>query len=218
MNHTRLVVLSAAALWVVGSSADAQLSVQQPVVGVTSVNTTVSVSDSGGAYLGGVGQAAWGERLVGPFRPGFVAGSTHSHSGMSAHVWIHDPAEMDHRLLRGAYRPAPPLADPRAENAWQQLVRSAAERANHPPVTAPARRAVTLERPPDEDRRAQELARSEAARQHQLGRQAEERGRAGLARLHYRAAERLGSAVARERLAALNSPQALAPSVARSAD
>lgn len=214
MSHTRLLPLSAAALCVIGSSADAQFAVQQPVVGFTGVNTTVSVPDSGGAYLGGLGHSAYGERLVGPFRPGFVAGATHAHSGMSAHVWIHDPAEMDHRLLRGAQPPAPPLADRHAENVWQQLVRRAAEREQRPAVIARPERPVAAKRRADADRLAQETARSEAARQYQLGVQAQERGRGGLARLHYRAAERLGSIAARERLAALHSPQALAPSVA----
>ena len=218
MSHTRLLPLSAAALCVIGSSANAQFAVQQPVVGFTGVNTTVSVPDSGGAYLGGLGHSAYGERLVGPFRPGFVAGATHTDSAMSARVWIHDPAEMDHRLLRGAQPPARSLGDPRAENAWQQLVRSAAEREQRSAMIARRERPVAATPRADADRLAQAMDRSEAARQHQLGLQAEDRGRAGLARLHYRAAERLGSTAARERLAALGAPQVPAPSFARSAD
>ena len=218
MSHTRLLSLSAAALCVIGSAANAQFAVQQPVVGFTGVNTTVSVPDSGGAYLGGLGHSAYGERLVGPFRPGFAAGTTHTDSAMSARVWVHDPAEMDHRLLRAAQPPARPLADPHAENAWRQLVRGAAERERRPAVAASPQRPVVGSPPADEDRLAHSKARSEAARQYQLGVRAEERGRGGLARLHYRAAERLGSTSARERLAVLNAAHEPASSIARSAD
>ena len=212
MKCIRPLVLSASILSVLGGSADAQFTVQQPVVGFTSVNTTVSVPDSGGAYLGGVGQFADGERLVGPFRPGSVGGSMHAHSGMSAHVWIHDPAEMDRRLLLGARTPAPPLADPYAENARRQLVRGSAD-ASKWQAAAPR-----PNRPAAQDRRVRESALAEGARHYQLGRRAEERGQPGVARLHYRAAERHGSIAARERLAALDTPAAIAPSVARSTD
>lgn len=212
MQRAPIVSISAVLL-LIGGSAEAQFTVQQPVYGVTSVNTTVSVPDSGGAYLGGVGQSAAGGPLVSPFRPGFVGGATHTHSGISAHVWIHDPLAADHRLLRGAVASETALSNPRAEHAWQQLLRSRSEVA----TTTTAARAQRTSRP-SEDRRAIAKAAAEAARQYELGRAAEERGRPGVARLHYRAAERQGSSAARERLAALDAGQLAVPTIARSPD
>ena len=84
--------------------ADAQqITVQQPVVEVNSVATTVSVPDRGQIYLGGVKRAAYGrtEAGFGPFLKNVGRGYDLSHSGQSMRVFIHDLREMDDLLLNG---------------------------------------------------------------------------------------------------------------------
>lgn len=83
------------------SPAEAQnLTVQQPVFGVNSVGTTVSVPDRGSALLGGVSSAGASRSRYGsgPFRPGSTSGQFHSASSSSVSVTIHDFAEMDRYL------------------------------------------------------------------------------------------------------------------------
>jgi hypothetical protein len=79
--------------------------VQLPTFSLFTVNTTVSVPDGGGAYLGGVNRAASGrvERGVPgiPFRNrGF--GSARSASGMHVSATIIDHKEMDEAILAEA--------------------------------------------------------------------------------------------------------------------
>lgn len=89
-----------AGIWVSApSSALAQLSVQQPSFSTFSAATTVSVPDRGRTLVGGMGRAASGRSQYGPFRSGTNYGRSLAGSSVSAHVQIHDFAEMDRRIL-----------------------------------------------------------------------------------------------------------------------
>ena len=87
-------------------SAQAQIAVQQPVVGVFGVRTTVVVPDRGAALLGGVQSAASSRSQFGPLRTGYSLGLSRQSSTASVHVYIHDFQAMDEELLAAA-RPKP---------------------------------------------------------------------------------------------------------------
>jgi hypothetical protein len=83
--------------------------VQLPTFQFFSIQTTVSVPDSGGASLGGVSrsstfQSRRGLPLLGrePLFGGRAMGRNSSVSGTSVHAKIHDMQEMDEALLRQA--------------------------------------------------------------------------------------------------------------------
>ena len=166
----------------------AQLAVQQPVVGVTSVSTTVSVPDRGRAHLGSIGRARDSRTHFGPFRPGTSIGLDREHSGMSVGVYIHDFEAMDRYLLsQGANAPRDPQLTGNARHAWEQLS------ARHQSSSA-------VQTVPD----PQPAAKS--AKYWRLGQKAEREGNLSVARLHYRIASRYGSEPAKSRLAELDSP------------
>jgi hypothetical protein len=77
--------------------------VQLPTFSFFTVQTTVSVPDSGGAYLGGIGRAADGSRTrgIGPLKNRGL-GSTRGASGISVHARIIDRHEMDQAVLAQA--------------------------------------------------------------------------------------------------------------------
>jgi len=81
----------------------APTTVQLPTFSFFTVQTTVSVPDSGGAYLGGLGRAADGSRTrgFGPLKNRGL-GSTRGASGMSVHAQIIDQHEMDQAILAEA--------------------------------------------------------------------------------------------------------------------
>ncbi|RPI85572.1 MAG: hypothetical protein EHM42_06625 [Planctomycetaceae bacterium] len=108
------------------AAADAQnIAVQQPVFSNLSVNTTVSVPDSGRGFVGGVRRGARGS--VQGFSPlGVRAGSELSGGMVETHAWIHDLEELDRRTLeksqrRVSQRSAPESLNPQASHAWEQL-------------------------------------------------------------------------------------------------
>lgn len=84
--------------------------VQLPTYNFFTTQTSVSVPDMGGTYLGGINRSASGGRQFGgPFIPGNRAfGKDTSGGGMSVHVQIHDLEAMDAALL------AQPTDDPAA--------------------------------------------------------------------------------------------------------
>ena len=106
-----------------GSALAQNLTVQQPSVSNFSVGTTVVVPDNGGAFLGGVKRGAMGRSSYGPFRSGSALGLESSAGGMSAHVQIHDMAEMDRQVLNSAAaRDETHVKLPsHAEHAWQAM-------------------------------------------------------------------------------------------------
>ncbi len=79
--------------------------VQLPTLSQFSVNTTVSVPDSGSGYLGGIGRGGFGGDEFGiPFGPGrpwrnSALGAQGSVSGASVTATIHDFRAMDEALL-----------------------------------------------------------------------------------------------------------------------
>ncbi len=179
------VVIALAGLVVSPQRGEAQLTVQQPVFGVNSVATTVSVPDRGTAHLGSISSARSSRKTFGPFPSGTNYGADRRHTGMSVHVTIHDFEAMDRYLLGQA--PAAPAARSQltgnARHAWNQL------QAQHGPVSAPSLPAPqTL---------------SKAEKYWRLGQQAEQEGKLSVARLHYRIASKYGSGAAKTRLAQL---------------
>lgn len=84
-----------------GGFARAQnITVQQPVIGTFGVNTTVSVPDRGGAYLGGVSQRAAARNSFGPLWSGTSWGEAASAQGASVRVWIHDTPTLDNAVYQ----------------------------------------------------------------------------------------------------------------------
>ena len=173
-----------------------QVTIQQPAFRQFSATTTVSVPDRGAAFLAGVGRAADSRSNFGPFRSTTSTGTERAHAGMSVGAWIHDFEEMDRALLgqspsaRGV-RTGPLLTGYVAHSYRSLHARNVGDDTS--------RRSRST--PPEPDPAAK------ADRFYRLGLQAEERGSAGVARLHYRAAIRNGSLLARERLQRLDSSQ-----------
>lgn len=167
----------------------AQQAVQQPVVGTTSINTTVSVPDRGTTYLGGVSSAQSGRTQYGPFRSGPSTGLTRQASSMSVNVYIHDLHAMDEAILNSA----PTFSEPR------RMVPGVASR-------SPARELVA----------EKEVSAVEKAQMfEQLARKSEAAGKLSVAKLHWQMAAKYGSKPAEEKLAELT--KAPASKVARNA-
>lgn len=168
-----------------------QFAVQQPVFGVNSVSTTVSVPDRGRAHLGSISRARDSRTHFGPLRPGTNTGLDREHSGISAGVYIHDFEAMDQYLLNQGKSPAAqasPQLTGGARHAWEQL------EAHHGVVSVP--------KPlPD----AQQASTSQ--KYWLLGQKAEREGNLSVARLHYRLASRHGSQAAQSRLDAWDQSQ-----------
>src|SRR5687768_5971375 len=107
---------------------NAPTTVQLPTFSFFTVQTTVSVPDSGGAYLGGIGRGADGSttRGIGPLRNrGF--GSTRAASGVSVHATIIDRDEMDQAVLAQAAdnsKTVVPLANAKAVRISSRIGRS----------------------------------------------------------------------------------------------
>lgn len=114
------------------SSAQAPTTVQLPSYQVFSVNTTVSVPDGGGAYLGGINRAAdssvtrglpLGSKIpgLGPLTTNRGLSSTRSASNMSVHATIIDHQELDAAVLaEAAARRGAPSAIERQALATRQ--------------------------------------------------------------------------------------------------
>lgn len=169
----RTILVVCAVLSLAASGHAQQLSVQQPVVGTTSVNTTVSVPDRGSVFLGGVNSAQSGRTSYGPLRSGSSLGLSRSASSMSTSVYIHDLRAMDEALLNSV----PDSPSPSSIRGESRLPRS---EASAPAVASPAEKAFKYER---------------------LAKQAEVAGKPGVAKLHWQMAAKYGSKLAEEKLA-----------------
>lgn len=189
--------------------AQQQLTVQQPSFETFSGATTVSVPDRGRTVIGGVSRGASGTSNYGPFRSGINSGRAFSGSSVSAHVRIHDFAEMDRQILDSAsdqrtLRHANGsggndirLAD-HSEHAYQVLRNgSAASTRTTGPATpsVPERRTAAADSDRDADGAAAASA-AEAERLFQKGRRAQAAGNSEVARVWFRLAEQHGSAPA----------------------
>ena len=160
----------------------AQITVQQPVVGVTSVNTTVSIPDRGTIYLGGVSSFQAGRSQYGPLRSGTSMGYSAQSSSMSASVYIHDLRAMDEAILNSVGR----------TSGGGEFNAGVTGHRGQPNIAS-----ETTASPAEKRKKFEELAlKSEAA------------GKANLAKLHWQMAARFGSSQAEKRLAELDSPTA----------
>jgi hypothetical protein len=92
--------------------------VQLPTFSFFTVQTTVSVPDGGGAYLGGIGRGASGSTMrgIGPLKNRAI-GSARAASGVSVSATILDREEMDRALLATAAANRNQAADPTAARA-----------------------------------------------------------------------------------------------------
>jgi hypothetical protein len=158
-----------------------QLVVQQPVVGTTSVATSVMVPNGGRTFLGGVASAQSGRSRFGFSQPGSSLGLSRSSNSMSVGVTVIDLREMDEAILNSV--PDRPVSSSSfARHA--AAIRSAGEE--------------TRREPPQE---AESLA-DRAVKFERLALKAEADKRLGVAKLHWKMAAKYGSSMARERLVA----------------
>lgn len=169
-----------------------QLTVQQPVFGVTGVTTTVSVPDRGRAHLGSISRARDSRSSFGPFRSGSNIGLDREHTGMSVGVTIHDFEAMDHYLLNQASSTATPRGANLSGNARHALEQLQAQQGGRPAAIPTPPPSATL---------------AKAEKFWLLGQKAENEGKISVAKLHYRIASKYGSHAAKARLAQWDSQQ-----------
>jgi len=194
-----------------------RVTVQQPVFRNFSVGTTVSVPDRGRAFLGRVARAGASRKSFGPFHPGSSLGFSHSHSGMSVGVTIHDFEEMDRRLLsQSPYRRHASgniRLGRNAEYAYQSLMhrQTMAEMPSRLRSRLGAgissgghQRSGTALRMSRAAIRPEKPVPNRADYYYSRGLKAERRGADSIARIYYRLAAKRGSASARAKLAAKN--------------
>ena len=154
-----------------------QIAVQQPVLGRTTVSTSVVVPNGGRAFLGGVSSAQSGRSRYGFYQPGSSIGLSRSSNSMSVGVTIIDLREMDEAILNSVPdRPQP--ASPFARYA-AAIERSSADRSPEPA-------------------RETESTAERVAKFERLARKAEAENRPGVAKLHWQMAAKYGSVIARE--------------------
>ena len=155
---TKRFLLRVAVASLVAFSANAisaqQIAVQQPIIGVTSVSTSVMVPDRGQVHLGGVSSAQSFRSQNGFGLRGSNLGLSRSSRSVSATVTIIDLHEMDEAILNSA-----PVAAP---NSRPRLITTAGA-PRSPADLPPHERAALFER---------------------LARRAEEQGKPGVAKLH----------------------------------
>jgi len=171
-------------LWclLTGTVLGQDVTVQQPIVGITSVRTSVAVPDRGRVFLGGVSSAQSSSSRFGFSRAGSSIGLSRASNSLSAGVTIIDLREMDEAILNSV--PDRPELSSRFARHAAAISASRAERPREPSrleVESPAERAAKFER---------------------LARKAELENRSGVAKLHWQMAAKYGSATARERLLA----------------
>ena len=190
MHRLLVVKFLLVVCWVGMSGELVAQTIQQPVVQTFGATTTLSVPDRGTVFIGGVGQSAYGHRRAGfgPLRGPSNFGRASSGASMSATVTIHDFQAMDEYLLRSAPRPTNSghALQGVAANAFEQLT----ETRLRPNWQDPSPRTFAQPSP----------ATSRAERFYRLGLAAELRGQAGVTRLHFQTAARLGSTSAADRL------------------
>lgn len=158
-----------------------QLVVQQPIVGTTSVATSVAVPNGGRTFLGGVSSAQSSRSRLGFGQPGSSLGLSRASGSMSVGVTVIDLREMDEAILNSV----PDRAEPASLFARHEAVLR--------------RQRTVLSQPPPRD---VESTAERAAKFERLAQNAEAAQRLGVAKLHWQMAAKLGSTIARERLSA----------------
>lgn len=175
MNNVSLACL----LWVAltGTAFSQNLNVQQPIVGRTSVSTTVMVPDRGRIFLGGVSSAQSSRSRYGFGTSGSSIGLTRASSSLSVGVTIIDLHEMDEAILN-----------------------SVPDRSE--PTSRFSRHAAAISGSRVETPREAESTAELATKFERLALKAEAENRPGVAKLHWKMAAKYGSITARERLVA----------------
>ena len=178
----------------IGTSAlgqgQAPTTVQLPTFRFFTVQTSVSVPDGGGAYLGGMKTARDSSltRGFGPFRNRGI-GSDRGAAGMSVHATIIDLKEMDDAILAeaAAGRPGAPAFDPdaaRAELLSRHVGKTfASASAREAAAPAPLTGSVAAIRA--ENAAAAEARAAEAAQYFAKAQAAEGKGKAAVAKYYY---------------------------------
>lgn len=154
-----------------------QVAVQQPVVGTTSVSTSVAVPDRGRVLLGGVSSAQSGRSRYGFVPFGSSVGLSRSSNSLSVGVTIIDLQEMDQAILNSV-----PDRPSSSMSRYSSAISTAAAAPRREPTSADA------ESPTERAAKYERLARKAEAEQHP-----------GVAKLHWQMAAKYGSAAARER-------------------
>ena len=232
MKHlpaTAIPVLAACLLSAVSNprDAEAQFTVQQPVVHSIGGQFGVMVPDRGGIFLGGIGRAGSSRSSYGfgPFR-GSSYGSYTEHIGISSHVFIMDLNAMDRQILDMADSGSCDSSFRHSGIAFTEFQRSGPAFR----VETPARRYFGLRDngrissgfrapispvappPPQTSTTSGSSGSSSTKRRSRaldpdhswdLGQEAEEDGNMIVAKLHYQAAAQYGSQQARQRLVEL---------------
>ncbi len=103
------VFLICVSSWLTAAQAQNQpgLVVQLPSVSLFSVQTTVIAPDSGGAFMGGVGQGAWGQAYYGsPLLPWAqrAGGGVRRQQSLVVRATVHDLDALDEAVLAQAAR------------------------------------------------------------------------------------------------------------------
>lgn len=168
----------------------APTTVQLPTFRFFTVQTSVSVPDGGGAYLGGMKTARDSSltRGFGPFRSRGI-GSDRGAGGMSVHATIIDLKEMDDAILAeaAAGRPGAPAFDPDAARA-ELLARHVGKTftsASAREASAPAPLTGSVAAIRAENAAAAEARSSEAAQYFAKAQSAEGDGKPAVAKYYY---------------------------------
>jgi hypothetical protein len=180
----------------------AATTVQLPTFSSFSVQTTVSVPDSGGAYLGGVNRGVDSRvtRGLGPLRNRGIGGSRTA-SGVSISATIIDHEEIDRAILAEAAAKRETAVDPAATKA---AILSRSVGRSDGTASLPDSVAAIHER----NATAADLQAAELAGYFAKARQAEAEGKVGVAKVFYQMVARRDAGQlkqqATERLAALS--------------
>jgi hypothetical protein len=185
--------------------------VQLPTFSFFTVQTTVSVPDSGGSYLGGLMRARDGSitRGNGPLASRGI-GSERGASGMSIHATIIDNSEIDEALLAQAAARRGERADAsaaKAEALSRQVPR--AESSTRPSGASPANSLAAIR---EQNAAAAAQRATEAAALYAKAQAAEAEGKPGVAKVYYQMVVRRDGGqlknLAQTRLSALAETQA----------
>ncbi|WP_339729104.1 hypothetical protein [uncultured Gimesia sp.] len=181
-----------------GQQAHAQaLRIQQPIVQQFSAGTTVSIPDRGSALIGGYSSGAIRSRQTGPFRRGSNYGHAFQSSTSSVSVYIHDFEAMDRMLLNSA--PSAMRNSGGIQNRDQYWTQQLLLRQTHTSdISRYSNSSGVMETQPLSSK---QIAQTKAERFYELGQKAEQKhATPNIAILHYRVAEKYGSAPAKARL------------------
>jgi hypothetical protein len=193
--------------------AQSPTTVQLPTFSFFTVNTTVSVPDSGGTYLGGLlrGRDSSSMRGLAPF-PGLASrgiASERSAGGMSIRAWIHDFRKLDDAILAEAAatrKETDPVAI-KGKALAESLEKSPA---GNPAADAPFLSVAEIRRQNEEQ---DQVRREEALAYFTKGEEYRAAGKPGLARMNYQRAAARDSGKVKEaalkRIAQLQNPPAV---------